>query len=68
MRHSHRISARPCATGPRGTDSGARKPSTPPRFSREFTTFLLKLAHARLLAGRAPEVAARQLTDWIRNG
>jgi hypothetical protein len=64
MRRSHKLVSRPCATGQRGISLDTQTPIAP-RFTREFTQFLLKVARARALAGSDPAAAARQLTDWI---
>jgi hypothetical protein len=64
MRRSHKAVSRPCTPGVRGVALGAQA-AAEPRFSRELTRFLLKVARARVLAGRNPAAAARQLTDWI---
>jgi hypothetical protein len=64
MRRSHKLVSRPCALGLRGALLGTQAPAEP-RFSRELTKFLLRVARARALAGRDPAAAARQLSDWI---
>jgi len=64
MRRSHKLVSRPCAIGVRGVPLGTQAPAEP-RFSRELSRFLLKVARARALAGRDPAAAARQLTGWI---